>query len=57
MRALKSLNKRLNNKNKTLNNVLNIKIASSTHNDCTPSGMRRHAEYVKKMKNMVCNNY
>ena len=57
MRALKSLNKRLNNKNKTLNNVLNIKIASSTHNDCTRSGMRRHAEYVKKMKNMVCNNY
>ena len=40
-----------------LNNVLKIKVAVSTHKDSTPSGIRRHAENVEKLKNTVRNDY
>ena len=40
-----------------LNNVLKIKMAPSTHKCSTPSGMRRHVENMKKLKNMVRNDY
>ena len=36
-----------------LNNVLKAKMAPSTHKHSTPSRMRRHAENVKQLKNMV----
>ena len=40
-----------------LNNVLKIKIAPSTHKDSTPSGLRRHADNVGKLKSMIRNDY
>ena len=40
-----------------LNNVSKIKMVFQTHKASNTSGMCQHAQNVRKMKNMVCNNY
>ena len=40
-----------------LNNVSKIKMVFQTHKASTTSGMCQHAQNVRKMKNMFCNNY